>query len=365
MKNVSEDAQWMDEALRLARKGMGWTNPNPMVGAVIVKNGRVIARGFHHRAGGAHAEIEALRSAKADVRGATLYVNLEPCSHEGRTPPCVGAIIRAGIKRVVCSTRDRNPLVRGRGIAQLRRAGVEVVVSVRAAEARALNEAFFTFHEQGRPFVALKFAASLDGKLATRTGDSKWITNERAREAASGLRGRYQAVAVGVGTILRDDPHLGVRDGKKKDPLRIVLDPDLRIPPRARVLRDGNVLVVARSGASRSKKMQLEKRGASVVLLKGKTISFSDLFSELRKREIISVLVEGGGETIGRFLDYGVADRVYAFYAPIVVGGRDAVGIAGTGAATIADAMRLKDISMRRFGDNVLLSGLFLHRKRL
>jgi diaminohydroxyphosphoribosylaminopyrimidine deaminase/5-amino-6-(5-phosphoribosylamino)uracil reductase len=351
------DEHWMDEALRLARKGAGWTNPNPMVGAILVKKGRVIARGFHHRVGGLHAEAQALRVAKSNLHGATLYVNLEPCSHVGRTPPCAEAIIRAGITRVVCSTRDPNPLVAGRGIALLRRAGITVSIGLRAKEARALNEAFFMFHEKHRPFIGIKFAASLDGKLATRTGDSKWITNPGARTFARSIRSEYQAVLVGIRTVLLDDPHLGARKKNQKDPLRIVLDPHLRIPGSAKVLRDSNVLVVALLSASLRKKEQLEKRGATVALLPGKSIVPQTLFAEMRKREIISILVEGGGDTIGRFLDWRIVDRVYAFYAPILVGGKDALGIAGTGIQKIEGALRLKNPTVKMFGDNMLLSG--------
>ena len=211
MMSRRDDTYYIDEALQLAQKATGWTNPNPMVGAVIVKDGRTIARGFHRRVGCPHAEVEALRAAKENPSGATLYVNLEPCVHFGRTPPCVDAIIQAGICRVVCATRDPNPLVCGRGIAKLRRAGISVSVGVRSREARNLNETFYTFHEKHRPFIALKFAASLDGKMATRSGDSKWITNKEARAFARNLRGQYQAVLVGINTVLRDDPRLGVR----------------------------------------------------------------------------------------------------------------------------------------------------------
>lgn len=357
MTTFPSDGYYMDEALRLAKRGAGWTSPNPMVGAVIVKNGQAIGRGFHQRVGSLHAEAKALRSAADHVRGATLYVNLEPCSHEGRTPSCADAIIRAGIKRVVCATRDPNSLVAGRGIARMRRAGLVVSVGLRAAEAKDLNEAFFLFHEHHRPLIALKFAASLDGKLATRTGDSKWITNKRARAFARDLRGEYQAVTVGINTVLRDNPHLGIRNKSRRDPLRIILDPHLRIPLSVQVLRDGNVLVVALSSASAFKRKQLEKRGIAVTALAGAAISRRALFSEMKKREVISILVEGGGDTIGRFLDWHVADKIYAFYAPTFIGGKNAITIGGKGVTKIRNALRLKKTSLRRFGDNILISG--------
>lgn len=351
------DEYYMDEALRLAKKAAGWTNPNPMVGAVIVKNGRIIARGFHKSAGLHHAEIESLRVAKEHADGATLYVNLEPCAHFGRTPPCVDAIVESGIRRVVCATRDPNPRVRGRSIAKLRRAGISVSVGVRSAKARNLNETFFTFHEKRRPLIALKFAASLDGKIATRTGDSKWITNKEARAFARNLRGQYQAVLVGINTVLRDDPHLGVRARGKRNPLRIVLDSELRIPFNSKVLRDANVIVTTTSRAPKSKRAALEKRGITVLSFRGKKIPIRALLLELRKREVISILVEGGGEILGSFLDEKMADKIYAFYAPVLIGGRHAIGIGGRGVKEIELAHRFNAISVRRFGDNILISG--------
>ncbi len=352
------DKSFIREALRLAKRGAGWTNPNPMVGAVIVKNGRTVARGFHKRAGLPHAEIEALNQAGVRARQATLYANLEPCSHFGKTPPCTDAIIASGIRRVVCAARDPNPLVRGRGIAKLRRAGISVSVGVRSPEARDLNEAFYMFHEKRRPFITLKFAASLDGKMATRSGDSKWITNKEARTFARNLRGQYQAVLVGVNTVVRDDPHLGVRARGKRDPLRIILDSKLRIPLNSKVLRDANVIIATTSRAQKWRRLALEKRGISVLSFRSKKIPLRALLSELKRREVISILVEGGGEIIGSFLDEKMVDKMYAFYAPVLIGGKKAVAIGGSGARTIPDALRLAQLSVRRFGDNVLVVGV-------
>ncbi|MDO8576534.1 MAG: bifunctional diaminohydroxyphosphoribosylaminopyrimidine deaminase/5-amino-6-(5-phosphoribosylamino)uracil reductase RibD, partial [bacterium] len=236
-RTSAADEKYLKLTLELAEKGRGKTFPNPMVGAVIVKRGRIVGQGYHRKAGEPHAEAEALGIAGGRAKGATLYVNLEPCDHWGRTPPCADTIIRANIKRVVCCTRDPHKVARG-GIEKLKRAGIAVSVGELAQEARDLNEAFFTFHELHRPFVAIKFAASLDGKIATHTGDSKWITNERARAYARRLRGHYQAILVGINTILHDDPHLGVRAKGKPDPLRIILDTTLRIPLKSKVLRD-------------------------------------------------------------------------------------------------------------------------------
>ncbi|MEK7106823.1 MAG: bifunctional diaminohydroxyphosphoribosylaminopyrimidine deaminase/5-amino-6-(5-phosphoribosylamino)uracil reductase RibD [Patescibacteria group bacterium] len=356
MRNAhTQDDKFMDEALKLAEKGAGWTNPNPMVGAVIVKNGRIIGQGYHRRAGGPHAEIEALAEAGASASGATLYVNLEPCAHFGKTPPCIEALINAGIKRVVCSAIDPNPQVSGRGVARLEQFGVSVSVGVRSEEARALNEAFFVFHEKKRPLVALKFAMSLDGKLATRTGDSKWITGEEARSFARGLRTTHQAILVGVNTVIRDNPHLGARTKGKKDPVRIIADSRLRIPRNARVLRDVNVIIATTSGAPKQKIRDLEKRGIRVLVFKGARVSIRKLLSELRKIEIISVFVEGGGEMLGSFIDAKIADKAYIFCAPILVGGEEARSIGGKGVQKIAQALRFKHVSVRRFGEDVLV----------
>ena len=329
---MNSDEFFLKQTLRLAKKGLSWTNPNPMVGAIIVKANRIIGKGFHHKAGLAHGEIEALNSVTENPTGATLYVNLEPCASFGKTPPCADAIIKAKIKKVVCSTLDPNPKNHGKGIAKLQLAGTETSVGFLDEEARKLNETFFTYHEKKRPFVAIKFAASLDGKLATRTGDSKWITNEKARVYARSLRSKYQAVLVGVNTILKDDPHLGIRKKGKKDPLRVILGSRQQIPTHSQVLRDNNVLIVP------AKKIP-------------------DLLSILKEKGIISILVEGGGETLGNFVDSKIIDKVYAFHAPIIIGGKKAISISGEGAQTIQKALRLKNISFKKFGDNLLTIG--------
>lgn len=349
---------YIKEALKFAKKGMGWTNPNPMVGAVIVKNGKIIGKGYHRKVGLPHAEIEAINNAKTNVKGATLYVNLEPCIHYGRTPPCVGVIIKSGIKRVVCSILDPNPRVHGKGIELLKNAGIEVSVGILEKEARELNEAFFTFHKKERPFIAIKFAASLDGKIATKTGDSKWITNEQARKFARNLRSQYQAILVGINTILRDDSHLGVRLKGKKDPLRIILDSRLRILLGSQVLRDNNVLIVTTKMADKEKLETLHKKGVEVISVDSEKISLSNLLSELRQREIISLLIEGGGKTLGSFVDAKLVDKVYAFYAPIIIGGKEAIdSISGEGVKNIAEAIYLKSMSFKRFADNLLIIG--------
>ena len=353
-----QDQFFLKETLKLAKEGIGWTNPNPMVGAVLVKNGKIIGKGCHKRVGSAHAEIEAIKSSKENVEGATLYVNLEPCNHFGRTPPCVDKIIKAQISHVVCCTLDPNPKVSGKGVAKLKKAGIAVSVGVLQDQARILNETFFSFHEKNRPFIALKFASSLDGKIATKTGESKWITNEKARTFAKRLRSQYQAVLVGVNTVIYDNPYLGVRDKTKKDPLRIILDPNLRVPLESQVLRDNNVLIVTTSLASEKKIELLKQKGITILILKNKEILLKDLLNYLKEQEIISVLVEGGGKTLGIFIDERLFDKVYAFYAPIIIGGKEGVSaIGGSGASYIKDAVRLKNLTLKKFDDNMLIIG--------
>ncbi len=330
---MDKDVYFLQKTLKLAKKGAGQTFPNPMVGTVIVKNGKVIGKGYHQKAGLAHAEIEALKNCKENPKGATLYVNLEPCASFGKTPPCVEAIIRSDIKKVVFSTLDPNAINHGQGKLALEKAGIEVSVGLFKNEAEKLNEAFFTFHQKNRPFIAIKFAASLDGKIATYTGDSKWITNDKAREYAKSLRSEYQAVLVGVNTIINDNPHLGVRQKDKKDPLRIILGVERQISKNFQVLRDKNVLII------NPKNMH-------------------DLLTILKEKEIISVLVEGGGETIGRFVDKKLVDKVYAFHAPLIIGGEKAISaVRGAGISKIKDALRLTNVTFRKFDDNILTTG--------
>lgn len=352
------DTYFLKETLKLAKRGRTWTFPNPLVGALIVKNGNIIAKGYHKKAGLAHAEVEAIRTSGGQTWGSTLYTNLEPCVHYGKTPPCVDVIIAAGIKRVVCATLDPNPKVYGKGIGTLKKAGIAIEVGVLEKEARELNEAFFTFHEKKRPFIALKFAASLDGKIATRTGDSKWITNEKARMFARQLRSHYQAVLIGIYTVIRDDPHLGTRMKGKKDPLRIILDPSLKIPIKSNILRDNNVLIATTAKANKKKKTFLEKRGVNILFFKRNTALLSELLKELTKREVISILVEGGGTTLGSFVDERLVDKAYAFHAPLIIGGKDAVStVEGKGVEKLTQALQLKNVTFRRFDDNLITSG--------
>ena len=355
------DESFMTEAINLAKKGISWTNPNPLVGAVIVKNGKVIGQGFHRKYGLPHAETEAItytRPRLASLEGATLYVNLEPCNHFGKTPPCTEAIIQSGIKRVVCATIDPNPKVSGKGIEKLKGENIEVEVGVLAEEARLLNETFFTYHTKKRPFIALKFAQSLDGKIATKTGDSKWITNQKARDYARKLRSQYQAILVGINTVLKDDPHLGVRIPGKKDPMRIILDSYLKIPLKAQVLRDNNVIIATTEKSDREKLKELQKKNILVIILEGEKIPLPKLIKKLYELNIISVLVEGGSEVLGSFIDEKLVDKVYAFIAPIIIGGKQAkTSISGLGVLDIEDAAKFRNLSIKKFDDNYLFTG--------
>lgn len=358
-----DDIVFLKEAISLARRARGRTSPNPMVGAVVVRDGRVTGRGYHTRAGAPHAEVVALRRAGKSARGARLYLNLEPCCHVGRTPPCTDAILAAGVAEVVACMRDPDPRVSGRGFRALRAAGVRVRVGGIVGEARRLNEAFLRFQRTGLPFVTLKAGMSLDGRIATREGESRWITSAGARQASRRLRARHDAVLVGVGTVLADDPELLGPDGS--GPLRVVLDSDLRTPARARLFRGaGPVLILTRRRAPAGKRRRLERRGALVVEVasrRGRVDLEAALF-ELGRRGVATVLIEGGGEVLGSALDAGVGDRLALFVAPRLIGGRGALpAFAGDGARRLRDAAEVKDVRVRSLGADWLIEGMLRH----
>jgi diaminohydroxyphosphoribosylaminopyrimidine deaminase/5-amino-6-(5-phosphoribosylamino)uracil reductase len=372
------DQRFMRRALALAERGRGSTRPNPVVGALIVRAGRVLAQGYHRRAGAPHAEIEALtalRRAGGDARGATLYVNLEPCCHIGRTGPCSEAIIAAGFARVVVACRDPNPQVDGRGLGALRRAGISVDVGCLAAEALAANRAFFVWITRRRPLVTLKAAATLDGFIAPRARPERrapvWITGDDARQLAHQLRGQHDAVLVGAGTVAADDPLLTVRLPARKrtlqaQPLRVVVDGRLRTSPRARVLA-GNAagattLVVGAVGAPPARARRLARAGATVALLPARAgrVPLLALLRWLAARDIQSVLVEGGADVLGAFIDARLVDRVAIFIAPRLLGG--GIPLAAGAGAAVADSLRLGPIAVRSVGDDLLLTADVLPR---
>ena len=355
----------MHLALRLARRGFGATSPNPMVGAVLVKDGRTIGRGWHRRAGLPHAEIEALMDAERhghNPAGATLYVTLEPCCTHGRTPPCTKAIIASGIRQVVVGAIDPNPRHHGKGLAQLRRAGIRVVQNILTHECERLNEAFNYWIVHRRPFVTVKAAMTLDGKIATPGGESKWITSERARAYGMKLRAGSDAVLVGINTILADDPNLTVRmpGAPRPGSRRIVLDSYGRTPLVAKVLQgtnSGSTTVVVGRRATRKNVQQLSKR-ARILVGPGRDgrIDLAWLLQRLGAEDVTSLLVEGGGEVNASFLLSGLAQRVAFFYAPKVLGGANArKAVAGTGAKALEEAVVLVDVEWHKLGPDLLL----------
>lgn len=342
----------MGEALRMARRNsMTLPYPNPWVGCVIVRDGAIVGRGWHRGPGTNHAEVEALIEAGTRARGATLYVSLEPCCHFGLTPPCTDAILQVGIRRVVYAMRDPNPAVAGRGAAILKRHAIEVKQGVMEAEARALNEVYLKFRQTALPFVTAKAATSLDGKIATRTGESRWITDAPARRRARELRAQHQAVLVGVNTVLADNPHLGPRIRGAYDPWRIILDSRLRTPPRAQVVETGRCIIATTTSAEARKRKALERAGAEVWPFSGKRVPIKLLLKRLAARGILSVKVEGGAETLGSFFDQGLVDRVFWIYSPMVIGSAlSKPAVAGRGAARLADASQLRDVTLEPVG---------------
>jgi diaminohydroxyphosphoribosylaminopyrimidine deaminase / 5-amino-6-(5-phosphoribosylamino)uracil reductase len=359
------DLRCMKMALRLASRGAGWVSPNPMVGAVVVQAGDVVGRGWHHRYGEPHAEVMALKAAGNLARGATLYVTLEPCHHHGQTPPCTEAILAAGVSRVVAATADPNHRVSGGGAAFLKARGLQVDMGLLEAAAQRLNEAWFAWVEADRPFVIAKAACSLDGKIATRTGDSQWLTGEAARACAHRLRHECDAILVGVGTVLADDPQLTARlpRGRPKDPIRVVLDSRLRLLLTARVLHLNSpapTWIATTPAAPPDRLKALEDLGAEVLVMPAETgrVALKPLILELGRRRVQSLLVEGGAEVLGAFFDQRLVDKFYFFYAPKFLGGQEALSvIGGAGADRLAQAPRSRNLTLRRLGPDLLVCG--------
>lgn len=344
-------------ALELASGAKGQTSPNPMVGSVVVKHGAIVGMGAHLRAGEPHAEVHALRMAGEKADGATIYVTLEPCSHHGRTPPCADAIVDAGISCVVVATLDPNPLVAGQGVKRLREAGIEVIVGVLEAEARRLNEVFFHYIATGRPFVTIKTASTLDGKIAAKTGHSQWITGEEARREVHQLRHWHDAILVGINTVIADNPALTARlieDGRQ--PVRVILDSTLRMPLTAQVVTDGRaptwIYTTRRADAKKlAQFLQLDKQGVSVVVLDSEKIEIARLLDSLGKRGISSLLVEGGSQVNGAFFDAQAIQKVIAYFSCKLAGGQAApASFGGEGKASMHDAVWLEEIDMERIG---------------
>ena len=360
-------------ALNLAEKGRGWTSPNPMVGAVVVNDGQVVGQGYHHRAGGLHAEVHAIDDAGGLAKGATIYVTLEPCNHFGRTPPCTHKIIDAGIRRVVVAMSDPNPGVEGCGNQYLEQQGIQVTTGVCEADAKTLNEGFTTWITTGAPFVILKCAATLDGHIATRTGDSRWVTGPASRGFVHQLRHTVDGIMVGVETVKKDDPSLTTRlDGQAgSDPTRIILDTHLSMPLTSKLLHQqstASTWIICGPHTDADRQAALERTGAWVISvpLKDGRIDLSILMQQLGSMEITSLLIEGGGSVIGSALRAGIVDKVCFFYAPKLLGGDDGIPISrGPGVARMQDSLSVHDLEVFRFDADVMLQGYLKPRQSI
>lgn len=358
----TQDRRYMRMALRLARKAAGRTSPNPMVGAVLVKNSRVIATGYHRAAGGDHAEIVALKRAGDKAKGATLYINLEPCSHQGRTPPCTNALIRAGVHTVIAGMRDPNPLVAGSGFRKLKRAGIQVRVGVLEEECRILNEAFTKYIIRRLPFVILKLAASLDGKIAAASGDARWISDEHSRRVVHRLRNQVDAVLVGAGTVVADDPQLTCRIPGGRNPWRVVLDAALRTPMSAKILHQPDpekTILVTSLRAPERKLRALTALGIQVWTFAphGRRIPWLPFLKRLAQIGVVSVMIEGGAITAAWALEDKIVDKLLFFYAPKILGGKARVMVDGLEVARVKDALAVHRMQMKKTGTGFLVSG--------
>jgi len=360
-----DDQYFMQMALDLAIKGEGFTSPNPMVGAVVVKDGRMVGSGYHQMVGGPHAEVNAIDAAGKLAEGATLYVTLEPCNHTGRTPPCTRKIVEAGIKRVVVGMIDPNMNVAGGGAQYLEQQGIRITTGVCREQSRKLIESFVKFVHTRRPFVIAKCAATLDGRIATRSGDSKWVTGEKSRQFVHRLRHAVDGILVGINTVRTDNPSLTTRlpDGQGKDPVRIVLDTHLAISPAARLLRQksaADTILVVGEGVTLNKQAAFEKDGIRVIQskLKNGLIDMDALMDRLGAMGLTSLLIEGGSRVLSSAFSAGIVDKVLFFYAPKILGGDDGIPIcSGPGPELMSQSIPVNQITIRRFDDDVMVEG--------
>ncbi len=357
---------FMRMCLELARKGKSSTSPNPMVGAVVVKNGKVISCGYHKRIGSLHAEAIALKEAGKKAKGATLYVNLEPCSHTGRTPACTDSIIKSKIKRVYCAMIDPNPLNNGRSIKILKKNNIDVKVGLLKKDAEKLNEVFIKYITKKMPFVTLKAAESLDGKIATKIYDSKWITSDESRDYSHKLRSEVDAILVGINTVIKDNPLLTSR--RSQSPIKVILDPNLKTPEKAKIFSKYspslNIIVILKEPLDDKdileKIKRLNKRGILVITCPSKNskIDLRFLLKELAELEISHLLVEGGGQTLAGFIEGGFVDRVLFFISPKIIGGKNAItSVEGKGVDKVRKSLKLKDIKIEKIGEDILVGG--------
>lgn len=353
---------YMNLAMKLALKGKGLTSPNPLVGSVVVKNDTIIGKGFHAKAGLAHAEVVALDEAGEKAEGATLYVTLEPCCHYGRTPPCVARIIKSGVKEVIVGMIDPNPLNNGKGIEILKQNKIKVQVGFLEDKLKRMNEAFIKYITKKIPFITVKVAESLDGRIATRTGDSKWITSDKSRGFAHRARGDFDAIMVGVNTVLRDNPKLDAWFSKSQ-PTKIIVDSQLSTPEKANVFSGSKPVIIATlvsTSGQETENRKILSNKANILDIKEKSgqVNLKDMMRKLASMGITSVLVEGGGMLIGSLFDEGLVDKVMFFISPKIIGGKDAISsVMGQGVSRVERALKLKDITLRRFGEDVLIEG--------
>lgn len=356
--------EYMRLALELAARGRGYTSPNPMVGCVVVRDGKVISQGYHERYGEYHAERNALLRCPVDPAGSDLYVTLEPCCHYGKTPPCTEIIISSGIRRVFIGAADSNPLVGGKGIRILKEAGIEVETGILEEECRRQNEVFFHYIENKAPFVAMKYAMTLDGKIACVNGSSNWVTGEESRAYVHELRHQYMGIMVGIGTVLADDPLLNCRRDGGRDPLRIVCDSRLNIPLESQLVKTAGdipllVAAAAESGFPKEKAEQLRQAGAEVWFSSGSQVNLSELMDFLYEKKVDSILLEGGGTLNASALEAGIVQRVFGFIAPKLVGGAGAKSpVEGVGVLAMADAWQLEKTEIMGFGEDYCITGL-------
>ncbi|QAT43106.1 bifunctional diaminohydroxyphosphoribosylaminopyrimidine deaminase/5-amino-6-(5-phosphoribosylamino)uracil reductase RibD [Aminipila luticellarii] len=354
------DEEYMQIAVELAKNAEGWTNPNPMVGAILVKDGIIIGQGFHAKWGQPHAERNAITACSENPEGATLYVTLEPCCHYGKTPPCTDAILENRIARVVVGVQDPNPLISGMGIDLLRKAGVQVTVGILEKECRELNAVFFHYIKEKKPYVAMKYAMTMDGKIAAYTGNSMWITGEIAREHVHRLRHKYMGIMVGAGTVLKDDPRLDCRLPETKNPIRIICDTNLRIPIDSQIVTTAKEIqtYIATASADREAIERLREKGCMIVKVPklGRHIDLNGLMELLGQRGIDSILLEGGGTLNWAALEQGIVEHVYAYIAPKIFGGRNAVtAVEGRGIERPEEAFLLKERKVTQLGEDLLV----------
>lgn len=362
---AAQDEKFMRECLRLAQRGAGAVSPNPMVGAVVVHQGKIIGRGWHKQYGGAHAEVNAIAAVEnpALLRESTLYVNLEPCSHFGKTPPCADLIIEKKIRRVVIGCKDPFKKVSGRGIKKLREAGVKVSVGVLEEEAERLNEAFIKFHKKGAPFVALKLAQTLDGKSATKTKESKWITSEMARAYSHQLRAEYDAVMIGTGTALADNPALTVRFVKGRNPVRILLDRKLRVPLHANLFKNDakTIVITSKVNHKHPKVKALARQDVETCFIteKNDELNLSEALDALVEKKLLSVMVEGGAKLISGFLRAQLCDKLHLFIAPKILGADALSSVGQLNLRHVEDSIELRELSLKVLGETLLVEGYF------